>query len=254
MLGALTGDIVGSPYERHPHRSKEFPLFAPGSRPTDDTAMTLAVADALLGDGDFSSAFRRWFLRYPEAGYGYSFYQWAATPGAPPYGSFGNGSAMRVSPVAWTHDGLEAVLAAARNTALPTHGHPEGIKGAQATAGAILLARQQVDPERIRCWLADTFGYAVDRTVAGIRPRYAFDVTCQGSVPEALICALEATSFEDALRNAVSLGGDADTQAAIAGSVAEARFGVPADIRAEVQARLDSSQLATLTAFEARFR
>lgn len=225
MLGAVAGDIVGSVYEARPYKGKDFELFDARARFTDDSVLTLAVASAILDGRGYRDAVHELGRRYPGAGYGASFIGWLADPDPQPYDSFGNGAAMRVSPVGFAFDDPDTVLAEAERTAAISHDHPEGIRGAQATALAVLRARQGHARAAIRAELTERFGYDLERTVDAIRPHYGFDVTCQGSVPEALICALEATHWEDAVRNAVSLGGDADTQACIAGGVAEALDG-----------------------------
>jgi len=226
MLGAIIGDIVGSIYEFDNHRSKSFPLFGEGADFTDDTVLTVAVADALLHDKPVARTLAEWSWRYPGRGYGGRYAAWLKTWDLAPYGSFGNGAAMRVSPAALLARSLDEALAMARKVTEVTHDHPEGLKGAAATVHAIVLAREGREPDDIRKAIAAVYGYDMDRTVDGIRPGYKFTETCQETVPEALICALEATSFEDAIRNAISIGGDSDTVAAIAGPVAEARFGV----------------------------
>lgn len=229
MIGAIAGDIVGSRFEWGSHKSVDFALWDPACHFTDDTVLTIATAEALLTDQDFGAAYHRWGNRYPRAGYGSAFRDWLASSDPKPYGSWGNGSAMRVSPVAWVATSEAEVLELARATALPTHGHERGIIGAQATALAIWLARQGADKEEVRRKLAELSGYDLDRTVDGIRPGYRFQVSCDLSVPEAIICALEAASWEEAVRLAVSLGGDADTQAAIAGGIAEGWCSVPTE-------------------------
>lgn len=255
MFGGIVGDIVGSRFEFHPIKSKDFELVTGACFFSDDSVMTAAVADALLTGTPYAEAFRRWGWRYPKAGYGGMFQKWLEAKDAPSYGSFGNGSGMRAGPVAWVAASLDEALALAEATARPTHDHPEGVKGAQAVAGATFLARGGTPRARIRAWLADRFGYAMDRTLDQIRPGYRFDVTCQGSVPEALIAALDSTSFEDALRGAVSLGGDADTLACMAGFLAEALYGgVPPPLAAAAWARLDPPFRDLVRAFHARFR
>ena len=240
MLGAIAGDIFGAAYEGHPLKREDFDVFDAPRFFTDDTVLTVATADALLGDGDYAAAYRRWGRRYPNRGYGGHFRLWLGGHIQGPYHSFGNGSAMRVSPVGWAFDTLEETLAEAERSAAVTHDHDEGIKGAQAVAAAVFLARNGSTKQEIRTQISDWFGYDLTRTVAEIRPHYSFDVTCQGSVPEALIAFLDADDFEHALRLAISLGGDADTQAAIAGSVAEAFWGgVPERIETEVWSQLD---------------
>jgi len=224
MLGAIAGDIAGSAYESRPTKRKDIPLFGPLATFTDDTVLTVAVADALLGECNYEHALRTYTRRHPLRGYGGHFLQWAVASGMGPYNSFGNGSAMRVSPVAYAFDSEDDVLREAARTAECTHNHPEGIKGAQATALAVYLARMGEDKESVRRRISDSFGYDLSRTVDEIRPGYAFDVTCQGSVPEAIIAFLDSCSYEDAVRNAISLGGDSDTQACIAGAIAEAHY------------------------------
>ena len=225
MLGAIAGDIIGSPYEGAPCRDEDFALFSAQSCCTDDSVLTAATAEALLESDDYAAAYRRFGRRHPRAGYGGNFIHWIFEDAAGPYNSWGNGSAMRVSPVGWWFDSLEATLDEAARSAAVTHNHPEGIKGAQAVAAAIFLARYGSSKDEIRRQLSTRFAYDLDRRASDIRRSYRFDVSCQGSVPEALICFLDATDFEEAIRLAVRLGGDADTQACIAGSIAEAFFG-----------------------------
>ena len=241
MLGAIAGDIIGSPYEQSGCRikKKDFPLFLPQSRFTDDTVLTVAVADALMHNIPYEKVYHDYYNRYPHAGYGPGFISWASDPQSIPYGSNGNGSAMRVSPVAWMFNTLDDVLSAARKSAITTHNHPEGIAGAQATAAAIYLARTGSSKEQIREFISSTFSYNLSRTVDSIRPAYKFSARCAESVPEAIIAFLDSDSFEDALRNAVSLGGDSDTQAAIAGSIAEGFYGIPDFIQERVLSMLD---------------
>ena len=257
MRGAIAGDVIGSRFEHFRFKDKEFPLISPQSRPTDDTVLTIAVAEALLGDGDYKAALRAWGRRYPRAGYGGGFRKWLQLDEekAVPYRSYGNGSAMRVSAVAWLRHTPEEVLAEAERTALPTHDHPEGIKGAQAVALAVFRARQGAGKDSIRDELTARFGYDLTRRLDDIRPGYRFDVTCQGSVPEALIAFLESTDWEDAVRNAISLGGDTDTQACMAGAVAEAFYGgVPAEAWNEVESRLPPDMLELLGRFDTTVR
>ena len=254
MIGALFGDIVGSLYEHHRVKTTDFPLFQAGSRFTDDTVLTIATAESLLSGDTYDRAYRRWGRRYPNAGYGGAFRRWLAAPEAGPYNSWGNGSAMRVSPVAWAHDSVEAVLTAAERSAAVTHDHPEGIKGAQAAALAVFLARKGTPKPEIRRALADRFGYDLSRSIEDIRAVYSFDVSCQGSVPEALIAFLDTGDAESAVRAAISLGGDADTQAAIAGAAAVAfDRGIPAPVRDEIVARLPQDMLEVLLTFEKRY-
>lgn len=253
MFGALIGDLVGSVYEWNNYKAKDFqPFIHPRAFLTDDTVLTVAVADAFLNGRELVESYKDWGRRYPDSDWGRRFASWLFSEETEPYGSFGNGSAMRVSPVALLTENLDEILELARRSAAVTHDHPEGIKGAQATAMAIHYARLGVDPENIRSLVADFSGYDLDRRVDDIRPGYSFDVTCQGSVPEALICALEATSFEDAIRNAISIGGDSDTLAAIAGPVAEARFGIPQEIGAAAWARVPADMRKVIEQLYAR--
>lgn len=233
MYGAIVGDICGSYYEFRDHRTKSKNpfLFQPGSKFTDDTVMTIATMKWYIdGKKNPIETYYRWYgLKYPKAGYGGKFRIWLTEPATGAYGSFGNGSAMRVSPVAWMNNNLKDVLKDAKITAECTHNDPEGIKGAQATASAIYLARIGQTKNYIRSYVTNNFGYDLNRKLDDIRPVYKFDSTCQGSVPEAILCFLEGRSYEETIKLAISLGGDADTQAAIAGSIAEAYYGgVPA--------------------------
>lgn len=254
MLGAIAGDIIGSVYEACPLKSTQFPLFSKYSTFTDDTVLTVAVAYAILEDVDYASALKSFGKKYPHAGYGISFYHWIFSSSTAPYNSWGNGSAMRVSPVGFAYDSLEEVLREAEKSASVTHNHPEGIKGAQATALAIFLARTGSSKEVIKEEIQGRFGYNLERTLDRIRPFYSFDVSCQGSVPESIICFLEARDFEEAVRNAVSLGGDSDTQACIAGGIAQAFFGgVPDDIAMEVRRRLPEEFLSIIEKFNVTY-
>lgn len=254
MLGAIAGDIIGSVYEHRPVADWNFPLFTAESRYTDDTLLTLAVAETLLGNGDYREAYQRYFAHDPLAGFGSGFALWASERADRPYGSFGNGSAMRVSPVAWARQSLAEVLAEAERSALVTHDHPEGIRGARAVAGAVYLARIGCTRERLREFLQAECGYRLDLSLAQIRSGYTFDITCQGSVPEALTAFLEADDFMVAVRNAVWLGGDADTMGAIAGAVAEAWFGgVPHTVRLELWSRLPEPFIAVAERFCIRY-
>lgn len=248
MLGAILGDIVGSPFEfdHNNYKHKDFPLLIEKSHFTDDTVMTVAVARGLIaGQGDAQKTFaevqhemRRLGNVYPDAGYGGMFGRWLRAEHPQPYGSFGNGSAMRVSAAGWLFDTLDKTLEMAKVTAEVTHNHPEGIKGAQATAAAIFLARTGHSKPEIKRYVEQTFGYDLNRTCDEIRPTYHHVETCQQTVPEAIIAFLESVSFEDALRNAVSLGGDSDTLACITGGIAEAFYGMPQELRDETLKRL----------------
>ena len=256
MLGAIAGDIIGSPYEfnRNNIKTTDFPLFSKRSHFTDDTVMTFAVAQAVMrvipvrGIIPDKNAFTEAVIdsmhelghAYPKAGYGSKFVLWLSKRERQPYGSCGNGSAMRVSPVAWAFDDLETVETFAALSAAVTHNHPEGVKGAQAVAGAVFLANAGNSKEKIRDYITERYGYDLSRTLDEIRPSYEFDATCPGSVPEAITAFLEGNDFEDTIRKAVSIGGDSDTIACIAGAVAEAFYnGVPEGIMRETFARLD---------------
>lgn len=235
MYGAIIGDIVGSPWEFHRIKTKQFPLFGERNGVTDDSIMTVAVADALMNDKDPAETLREWGRRVLPAphvaGYGKKFIYWLSAPTLqPPYNSYGNGGAMRVSPAGGLAGSLDECLQMATQVTAITHNHPEGLKGALATAHAIWLGRQGQTPAEIRAEIVAAYAYDLSRSVDDIRLVHRHNETAQGCVPEALTCALEATDFEDALRNAVSLAGDADTLAAIAGGLAEAVFGIPEEI------------------------
>lgn len=254
MLGALVGDVVGSVYEWANHRSKTFPLFSPACMFTDDSVLTVALAEAILDGTDYAAVMRAYGKRYPSAGYGGMFRRWLADPSMGPYDSFGNGAAMRISPVGWAYGTLEETLVQAERYTAVTHNHPEGIKGAQAIAGAIWMARHRSGKSEIRGWVERTAGYDLSRTCDQIRPGYRFNETCQKTVPEALVAFLESTDFEDAIRNGISLGGDSDTLTCITGSVAEAFYGgVPAEIGEETLARLDDPLRATVRRFREQY-
>lgn len=254
MLGAIAGDIIGSPWEGTGDKRLDFPLFGKNSRFTDDTVMTVAVAHALLDHRDYAETMREYGRRYPFAGYGMQFSYWLRDPAMGPYNSYGNGGAMRVSPVGYAARSVDDVLAEAARSAAPTHNHPEGLKGAQATALAVFLARAGADKDEIRAEITIRFHYNLARTLAEIRPAYKPDVTAQGSVPESIIAFLEADSFEAAVRNAVSLGGDTDTMACIAGAIAEAHFGrVPESIEALVENCLPAEFLQVIERFTERY-
>ncbi len=269
MIGAIVGDIVGSVYEWHNIKTKEFPLFRDDCFFTDDTVMTCAVAEAIMQGGtedDFIDAMKKYGRMYPSAGYGRNFARWLRSDSREPYNSFGNGAAMRVSPCAWVMDcGFCARTgiwpSAGRNLAVRsakvTHNHPEGIAGALAVTDAIFLCRYYFggwcgdyeepineDPaeckRRIRNHIEREYGYNLSKTLDEIRPGYEFDETCQGSVPQAILAFLESRDFEDAIRNAISLGGDSDTIAAITGSIAEAAYGIPGWIQEKARSCLDA--------------
>ena len=260
MYGALLGDMIGAPYEfDRGNKTKEFPLFCEYSHFTDDSVMTIAVAEALLGSQFLDDAaikaaliesMRKWGKKYPDAGYGRKFYRWLREKDPKPYGSYGNGSAMRVSAAGWLFDTLEETREKARLTAEVTHNHPEGIKGAEATASAIFLARTGHRKDEIKDYIVQEFGYDLSRTCDQIRPSYYHNESCQKTVPEAITAFLEGADFEDVIRTAVSLGGDCDTLTCIAGSIAEAFYGVPAILEAECKSRLPEDMVYILGRFD----
>jgi ADP-ribosylglycohydrolase len=255
MLGAIAGDIIGSVYEQHSIKSKTFPLFDPRCTFTDDTVLTVAVAEAILTGQSYLACCRRIGRSYPHAGYGGSFFHWLHAEAPRPYNSWGNGAAMRVSPVGFAFATEEEVLLQARRTAEITHNHPEGIKGAQATALAVFMARTGHDKAAIKSCLVENFGYDLDRSIDGIRPGYSFDISCQGTVPEAIIAFLDASTYEDAVRNAVSLGGDSDTLACIAGGIADAYYGgVPEEIADKVKELLTPDLWKVVRTFGEKYR
>ena len=242
MIGAIIGDIVGSIYEWHNIKTKEFSFFQDRCFFTDDTVMTVAVAEGLMNGGakdDFIDAMKKYGRIYPDVGYGGRFGSWLFSKDREPYHSWGNGSAMRTAAVGWWFDSLEETRRMAALVAGVTHDHPEGIKGAESTAAAIFLARNGHSKAEIRDYVEREFGYDLSLTIDKIRPAYRFDVSCQGTVPQAIIAFLESTDFEDAIRNAISLGGDSDTLAAITGSIAEAPYGVPRKLEEKAWEYLD---------------
>ena len=265
MYGAILGDIIGSPYEfDRGSKSKDFPLFSPDSTYTDDSVMTLAVADAFLSvapnteDADIRRQLIRSMQTYgqvfPCAGYGGMFRRWLKAPNPQPYGSYGNGSAMRVSSAAWLFDDLGTVRHMARLSAEVTHNHPEGIKGAEATASAIFLARTGSTKAEIKNYIEEQFHYNLSRTCDEIRPNYRHVESCQETVPEAITAFLEGDSFEDVIRTAVSLGGDCDTLTCIAGSIAEGFYGVPEELKQQCRERLPENLRKVLRRFEETLR
>jgi len=225
MLGAIIGDYIGSVYERFNRKSTDFPLFRDDCKFTDDTILTLAVADAFMNKKDYATTIAEYARKYPNAGYGGSFINWVDSGDLKPYNSWGNGSAMRVSSIGWLCDSYKETIEEAKRSAEVTHNHPEGIKGAQTIAACIFWARNGHNKDQIRTNVYINFDYDLNRTIDEIRPTYEFDVSCQGSVPEAIIAFLESNDFEDCIRKAISIGGDSDTIAAMAGSIAEAFYG-----------------------------
>ncbi|MBQ3324546.1 MAG: ADP-ribosylglycohydrolase family protein [Muribaculaceae bacterium] len=262
MIGAIVGDIIGSIYEFDNIKTKDFELFDERMEPTDDSILTIATADWLLHGGAPGKYYFRYASAYPcpMGGYGPSFLNWVSRSRnsiAEPYNSCGNGSAMRVSPVGWAFDNEEETLAAAERSAECTHNHPEGIKGAQATALCIFMARNGASPALIKECITHDYGYNLSLSIDEIRPRYSWHgldnagdgATCQGSVPQAITCALQAKDFEDAVRNAISIGGDSDTIACITGGIAEALFGIPQWIKEKAQSMLDDRQRLIVAEF-----
>jgi len=260
MLGAIAGDTIGSVYEFDNTKTKDFKLFTPASSFTDDSILTVATAEVILRgertSQNYSDAYKDYARRYPSpcGGYGARFEQWASSPSSRPYNSWGNGSAMRVSPVGWLCNSWDGVMAEAEMTAAVTHNHPEGIKGAQATAGAVYLARAGDSKAMIADKIEAFFGYDLDRNLDELRVVYQYNESCQATVPEAMIAFLAATDFEDAIRNAVSLGGDSDTLTCITGAIAEAFYGgVPEAIAQETLARLDGELKGVVEVFRDRY-
>lgn len=260
MLGAIIGDIVGSRFEWHNIKTKDFILFYPKCRPTDDSVMTLAIAKAIMDCGDDYSdlgtkaveAMQSIGRNYPRCGYGRKFISWIYSNDPKPYNSYGNGAAMRVSPCAYAARSLEEAIDLSRKVTEVTHNHPEGIKGAEAVAVAVYMAKTGSSIEEIREHITANY-YPMDFSLDSIRSGYRFDSSCQGSVPQAIAAFLESTDFEDAIRNAVSIGGDSDTIAAIAGSIAEAYYGIPNMMRAQAILYLDNRQFEILNEFDKKF-
>ena len=263
MYGAILGDIIGSPYEFDMgDKTKDFPLFSEESYFTDDTVMTIAVAEAFMRTPDDEGVIRhrliqsmqKWGHRYPGAGYGVRFCDWLESSDPQPYNSWGNGSAMRVSAVAWLFDNLDTVRRMARISADVTHNHPEGIKGAEATAAAIYLGRTGHSKNEIKAYIESEFQYDLSRTCDEIRPNYYHVESCQETVPEAITAFLEGNSFEDVIRTAVSLGGDCDTLTCIAGAIAEGFYGVPDELKQQCKEYLDDALNDILVRFDTEFR
>lgn len=262
MLGAIIGDIAGSRFEWKNIKTKEFELLAheEDCRPTDDSVMSLAVAQAILNsDRDCAkleelavSSMQELGRKYPLAGYGGHFHKWIYDDEPKPYNSFGNGAAMRVSPCGFAASTLEEAIAMAQAVTRVTHNHPEGMKAAEAVSAAVFMSKNGKRMPEIRDYIEEKY-YKIGFTLDSIRPMYSFDVSCQGSVPQAFEAFFESNGFEDAIRNAISIGGDSDTIAAIAGGIAEAYYGIPADLRRHALAFLDKTQLDILYAFEAKY-
>lgn len=268
MLGAIAGDVIGSVYEWHNVKTTEFELFSRESRFTDDTVMTVAVADSILNrpissnpltesmevKKVYACKFREYGRKYPDAGYGNMFKNWVKSETIGPYGSFGNGSAMRVSPIGFAFDSMEEVLREAKRSAEVTHNHKEGIKGAQAVASAVFMSRSGESKQKIKNFIEKSFGYDLSRKLDDIRPDYRFDSSCKGSVPQAIIAFLESESYEDAVRKAISIGGDSDTIACIAGGIAQAYYKeIPSYIVDRVRLLLDSGLKRVMDEFNKKF-
>lgn len=268
MIGAIIGDVIGSVYENQNIKSTDFPLFSRFSRFTDDTVLTVAIADAILSRKShpiklfenrqnkqvYAAKLKEYGRRFPNAGYGQMFAQWASSDSMRGYGSYGNGSAMRVSPIGFAFDTLEVVLREAKLSAVVTHNHPDAVKGAQAVASAVFLARMGKNKAFIKEFVERTFRYDLSERLDDIRPRYKFEISCSGSVPQAIVAFMESNSFEDAIRKAISLGGDSDTIAAIAGGIAQAYYKhVPPDILDKTRLLLDHGLKQVINRFSEVF-
>lgn len=259
IFGAIAGDIIGSVYEFNPTKDYNFNLYDDRMRPTDDSVMTVAVADWIMHDATLSrhrlaDIMRKWGRRYPTAGYGGHFFLWLSDSRMGPYNSWGNGSAMRVSPVGFAFDTLEQTLEVAKTSAEVTHNHPEGIKGAQATAAAIYLARNGMDKKELRRRIAADFGYSLNMKCRDIRKDYKYEISCQKSVPQSICALLDSTSYESAIRETISLGGDADTMGAITGGIAAAFYGgMPDGIYNFVRSKTDSTMLDIIDKFDSMY-
>lgn len=258
MIGAIIGDYVGSAYEFHNTKDYHFEMITPVSEITDDSIMSIAIADAILQSKLYAERMRYWGNKYPnpKGAYGCSFFRWLHNSNPQPYNSWGNGSAMRVSPIGWAFDSLEQTLLQAKLSAECTHNHEEGIKGAQATVTAIFLARQGETRQWIKKYIESKFGYNLGFKIADIKEGYRFNESCQGTVPPAIVCYLESTSFEDAIRLAVSLGGDSDTLGCITGSIAEAdqTYSIPPDLKKAAFKTIPSDLKAIVTQFVEKYR
>ena len=255
ILGAITGDIIGSVFEWQNVKNVNFELFRCESTFTDDSILTVATMSALLNQNNYAETYHFFGNEYFNKGYGPSFYSWLKSSDLKPYNSWGNGSAMRVSPIGWFCDTLDDIIIEAKKSAEVTHNHPEGIKGAQATASAIYLARIGKTKKQIKEFIETTFLYDLDRKIDNIRPDYEFDVSCQGSVPEAIIAFLESTDYENAIRLAISLGGDSDTIACITGGIAEAYYlSIPEYIVNNVANILDDQLMKIVNEFSVKYK
>jgi ADP-ribosylglycohydrolase len=256
MIGAIAGDMIGSVYEFRNWKGgiNDFPLFTEKSTFTDDTVLSVATADCIMDDFNFTQTYQYYARHFRNRGYGGMFRRWIDTENPQPYNSFGNGSAMRISPIGFAYDTLDETLEMAKKSAEVTHNHPEGIKGAMTISSAIFLARKGKTKEEIKSFIEETFKYDLSKTVAEIKPTYRFNETCQGSVPEAITCFLESTDYENCIRLTIWLGGDCDTTACMAGGIAEAFYGVPEFIAAEAYKRLDSELLKIVEMFNEKMK
>ena len=255
LLGALAGDIIGSVYEFHNIKTTEFPLFTERSHYTDDSVMTVAVANKILKGSPYERELQDFGRRYPKSGYGTNFKDWIFSDNPKPYNSYGNGSAMRVSPIAYVLNDINEVLSEAKRCAEITHNHPEGIKGAQAVAAAVFLSRAGSSKDEIKRYITQNFNYNLNRSIEDIRVNYQFDETCQGSVPEAIISFLESQNFENSIRLAISIGGDSDTIASITGAISEAYYkDIPEEIKKTVIKLLPGDLLSVLTNFSKKYQ
>lgn len=250
MLGAIAGDIIGSIYEAAPIKTKDFLLFGPGTTFTDDSVCTVAIAEAVLDGRAFAASLRSWVQRHPRRGYGGMFMKWANDPSMGAYGSWGNGAAMRISAIARLAADEDEALALAAGSAAVSHDHPDAITGAEAVVLAMWLALHGEKRDAIRSTIEQRYGYDLGRPLDAIRPGYGFDISCRGTVPPALIAALAANDYEDAVRGAISLGGDSDTLACITGGLAEVLYGLPDRVAAEARRRLTPDLLAVVERFE----
>ena len=254
MLGAIYGDIVGSVYEYSEDKPDyNFQLITKHNHFTDDTVLTVALADSIISGVSPAVKFREYYFRYPNAGYGGYYHQWAKNPSMGPYNSWGNGSAMRVSAVGWAYDDIDNVLSKAKESADVTHNHPEGIKGAQATALSIFLARSGSSKQEIKEYIENNFRYDLNLDYTDLRENYRFDVSCQGTVPPAIYTFLISDSFEDSIRKAIFIGGDSDTLAAINGSIAEAFYGIDEVFKEKIESILDNRLNKIIKTFKGKF-
>jgi ADP-ribosylglycohydrolase len=249
VTGAIAGDIIGSIYEWDNHKSKDFPLFSGSCCFTDDTVHTLALAESIITGADYPILLKVFYQLYPDAGYGGRFKKWAISNSLEAYNSWGNGAAMRISPITHAAKSLEEAMALAHKYTSATHDHFEGIRGGQAVAAASFLALQSQSKEKLKEHIVDNFGYDLSGSLDLLRPGYTFDVTCQGTVPVAILAFLESTDYEDAIRNAISVGGDSDTIACITGGIAGAYYGVPEHIAARAISCLDARLAGILKKF-----